>query len=619
MFHYDGSRKGFYVENNVAYENFHSESGEFLGCQAYDKATEKLESLWKGKTRATYIADRRDFPWYESECIALKRQIKGMKDSEIEFTGGASFYEIALQQKQEKRERRNKKKEKEVNEQMKKIKPCSKAFENFCNTTLFDTDETAYIFMKKGGKTGKCTRCGKEVEFPKKKHLSEGRCPNCNKKVVFLLETVRKKIIYDSLGTMMFQKVNKDEIVARYFCCYRRIEDVDAPEISVLEKARWFFKENQAELYFNRSGRWKKQNPFQYSDGHNDYYYMGRFEWNLPGKAYKRSFSCLKGTFVERKGFLNTIKKMSKEENNYYLFHIYGKELALSVRKRYALACEYMSKSGFHHLVTSLYDTWGYDSKLDYDQNSLIGMMRVDKPRYRELLHREEEIKLDISKLGYIQNFPKLSLDEILRMYGKVDVFSAKEILKYCSVKKMLRYVEQGNSPIEWSDYIKLSITAGEFDKHNSMILFPKYLESEHKRLQERVREIKNKEAHERREKALKAIDNLLLGNLRKQYEYKDKNFALILPKEAHDIVTEGQVQHICVGNTEQSYISDMAEGKTVIAFLRRSEEMEKPFYTIEIKNNSIRQVRGFANKSATDDVQEFMEKYAAKKGFAYN
>ena len=310
---------------------------------------------------------------------------------------------------------------------------------------------------------------------------------------------------------------------------------------------------------------------------------------------------------------------MSKEENNYYLFHIYGKELALSVRKRYALACEYMSKSGFHHLVTSLYDTWGYDSKLDYDQNSLIGMMRVDKPRYRELLHREEEIKLDISKLGYIQNFPKLSLDEILRMYGKVDVFSAKEILKYCSVKKMLRYVEQGNSPIEWSDYIKLSITAGEFDKHNSMILFPKYLESEHKRLQERVREIKNKEAHERREKALKAIDNLLLGNLRKQYEYKDKNFALILPKEAHDIVTEGQVQHICVGNTEQSYISDMAEGKTVIAFLRRSEEMEKPFYTIEIKNNSIRQVRGFANKSATDDVQEFMEKYAAKKGFAYN
>ena len=204
-------------------------------------------------------------------------------------------------------------------------------------------------------------------------------------------------------------------------------------------------------------------------------------------------------------------------------------------------------------------------------------------------------------------------------MYGKVDVFSAKEILKYCSVKKMLRYVEQGNSPIEWSDYIKLSITAGEFDKHNSMILFPKYLQSEHKRLQERVREIKNKEAHERREKALKAIDNLLLGNLRKQYEYKDKNFALILPKEAHDIVTEGQVQHICVGNTEQSYISDMAEGKTVIAFLRRSEEMEKPFYTIEIKNNSIRQVRGFANKSATDDVQEFMEKYAAKKGFAYN
>ena len=106
---------------------------------------------------------------------------------------------------------------------------------------------------------------------------------------------------------------------------------------------------------------------------------------------------------------------------------------------------------------------------------------------------------------------------------------------------------------------------------------------------------------------------------MRKQYEYKDKNFALILPKEAHDIVTEGQVQHICVGNTEQSYISDMAEGKTVIAFLRRSEEMEKPFYTIEIKNNSIRQVRGFANKSATDDVQEFMEKYAAKKGFAYN
>ena len=45
-----------------------------------------------------------------------------------------------------------------------------------------------------------------------------------------------------------------------------------------------------------------------------------------------------------------------------------------------------------------------------------------------------------------------------------------------------------------------------------------------------------------------------------------------------------------------------------MILFLRRCGDEGKPFYTVEVQNRNVVQVRGMENKAATPEVQKFMD-----------
>ena len=69
--------------------------------------------------------------------------------------------------------------------------------------------------------------------------------------------------------------------------------------------------------------------------------------------------------------------------------------------------------------------------------------------------------------------------------------------------------------------------------------------------------------------------------------EYSDKfsisgdDWSIIAPKEASDLIVEGQSLGHCVG----SYISRVIDRNAIIMFLRKTEDIETPLYTIEIRN----------------------------------
>ena len=90
-------------------------------------------------------------------------------------------------------------------------------------------------------------------------------------------------------------------------------------------------------------------------------------------------------------------------------------------------------------------------------------------------------------------------------------------------------------------------------------------------------------------------------------------------PKIAYDIVSEGEIQNICVGQKGMGYIENMAENKAVILFVRRSEEPDKPYFTVEVRNDTIVQVRGKCNCSAKEDVINLLTEYAKKKALKYD
>ena len=81
-------------------------------------------------------------------------------------------------------------------------------------------------------------------------------------------------------------------------------------------------------------------------------------------------------------------------------------------------------------------------------------------------------------------------------------------------------------------------------------------------------------------------------------------------PHSAQEIVVEGQKLRHCVGG----YARSMAERRTAILFIRQEAKQNKPFFTVEVQGDKIRQVRGSNNRAPIPEVTAFLDKWKKKK-----
>lgn len=93
------------------------------------------------------------------------------------------------------------------------------------------------------------------------------------------------------------------------------------------------------------------------------------------------------------------------------------------------------------------------------------------------------------------------------------------------------------------------------------------------------------------------------------EYDKNDK-WVVIAPKDPVDLAEEGIELHHCV----RSYITDVAEGKTNIMFIREKGKENVPFFTAEVLNDGkIRQIHGLCNcnVSSVDGLSDFVKEWA--------
>ena len=104
-----------------------------------------------------------------------------------------------------------------------------------------------------------------------------------------------------------------------------------------------------------------------------------------------------------------------------------------------------------------------------------------------------------------------------------------------------------------------------------------------------------------------------------KKWEYsEDDNFVAIAPTVPADLAVEGITLHHCV----KSYIQRVASGATNIMFIRKKDDIEKPFFTVEVSNDKIiEQVHGFANRNADTEpgLETFVKKWAKERKLKLN
>lgn len=144
-----------------------------------------------------------------------------------------------------------------------------------------------------------------------------------------------------------------------------------------------------------------------------------------------------------------------------------------------------------------------------------------------------------------------------------------------------------------WNALYKVN---GEMTKE---LLYPKGIVKAHDDMNGKVKEKADREIDENIRKYSAANENLC---------FSDEETGLqIFPAPTHQsLITEGKTLRHCVAR----YASEVAAGKTLILFIRKTSEPDTPFFTLEYKNGSVAQNHGLSNCSRTAEVKAFEEKW---------
>lgn len=91
-----------------------------------------------------------------------------------------------------------------------------------------------------------------------------------------------------------------------------------------------------------------------------------------------------------------------------------------------------------------------------------------------------------------------------------------------------------------------------------------------------------------------------------KSYNFEDKVYSITTPSKTNDLKLEGMNLHHCV----KDYIDHVIDGKCLILFMRLSNAKEESLLTIEVKGDSIVQVKGVGNRLPNAKEYKFLQKY---------
>ena len=154
----------------------------------------------------------------------------------------------------------------------------------------------------------------------------------------------------------------------------------------------------------------------------------------------------------------------------------------------------------------------------------------------------------------------------------------------------------------DYFDYLRNCVKL-KYNLEDTAIIKPKDFKKAHDEAYKRVDYISNKVIYDKANKVFKKLQKL---------EFTDKTFALIVPKEAFDLINEGKNLHHCVG----SYIERVAKHESMIFFIRKINDLSQSYFTLEINPQDLKivQCRGDHNVFADNKIFSFVHKWQTEK-----
>ncbi len=480
-----------------------------------------------------------------------------------------------------------------------------------------------YLIIKES--TCYCTFCEQSGKIPKHfgAHREQNYCPKCGNAatVIDISHGFTGNVIESEANCVVFLSKPNDENL--YISCYNLTlyfsKGELLPRIQIDETQRYVFAEKTAVRY-GRDKIWKRvmlQFGYTYNFTLSDWKVRSRvtepvFRNQSFGRMYEPAYSLINTAAINSTCMRYCALDMISDSISPMSYLMY-------YRKHPGI--ERFVKIGMHDIVKKALSRYE-NIEINYKETEPHKMLGLS----REIFRAVRSGQIDLWSLQTIaQHFPLASVSRLVEYHAiirnqystldricKLTHTAPEQLLKYL-IRQRKRYGEHICISY-YDDYLHICREMG-YDLTDNVVLFPRDITVAHDRvvsartaiLAEKERQ-KNIERTKRMQKLQKE---------RKVLEFGFGDYIAILPKSCAEIVQEGAALRHCVAG----YAERHAEGKLTIMFLRRVDEPDKPYYTIEISAHGYKiiQCRGYKNnvvinggKNKPKAIKDFEQAYQA-------
>ena len=471
--------------------------------------------------------------------------------------------------------------------------PLPKDFNDWFNKYPFKNYFYMFFRIEGRGKNikyiGACQHCKTEnINLKPIKNGDRGICPICHKKVRFRNEKFSKSF-FDKNYVAIIQPANsKDSFVLRKFLILKHTEYLNT-KYSDYEMERCYFTYSVQEFFRIKS--WYRIYNREWTFG----YYKNR-DYTLPDYVwtYYKNLDCLLYSDFKYSCLKQCAKAIPISVYDY-----------LSTYKTFP-QLEYFVKLKMFKFIENIMIYGSY--QLHFSRNKVQEILGLNGDYYRFALKLHKTLDCEILKgIKFMQSYKipvtqqnfQFSLQLENLMYNKDNIYTFLTV----GFNTIANYLKESKCYIrDYFDYLRNCVKL-KYNLKDTAVIKPKDFKKAHDEAYKRVQYVSNKAIYDKANKVFKKLQNL---------EFTGKTFALIVPKEAFDLINEGNTLHHCVG----SYIERIAKKESLIFFIRKIDDLAHSYFTLEIdpKNLKVVQCRGDHNVSADNKILNFVHKWQKEK-----
>lgn len=467
-----------------------------------------------------------------------------------------------------------------------------------------------YEYSKKGAETGYCSHCDKEVPIKAPRFNKEAHCPRCRRKIWYKSYGKAGNIFTDQHPMYLIQRC-KDGFVARVFWGERvhRKGEHRTPQVIEHEIRRAIFDKKGKPLRAYYMGMFR-QREYRWIPcdnlGPEAYYYHDR-----KGRVYGKTLPNLAKNELKHTGLVETIFWRPIIDPERYLA-VYDRVPHIEQIAKANLPC--LLRECLDHFSSIRPYVYGTG---DYSLTKLLG---IDAHELKRLRLNNGGFKF----LDWLRHEKMTGVaipDEVITWFcdKNLSLKKLEFIIKKMSPVQIQNYIQRQMQELgescdaiinTWSDYLSMAKSL-KMDTNDAIIFRVRKLRQRHDELVARCQE---KELHIQAGEILEKYPHVdeICESLKAKYEFADKDYTVVAPTGVLDILLEGNDLHHCVGSSER-YWERIERRETYVLFLRRSSEVDKAYYTLEIEpNGTVRQKRTMYDRQLEDieDATKFLAKW---------